>query len=57
MRGIFGSILPIVPVANVDSNISHIWVGPTPLVVYVFTGGDETKNNLKFIRRTQSGQL
>lgn len=52
---IFGPILPIIPVANVDDAISHVRSGPTPLVIYVFTKNEETKN--EFIRRTQSGQL
>ncbi|KAI9458240.1 Aldehyde/histidinol dehydrogenase [Boletus coccyginus] len=52
---IYGPILPIVPVANVDSAIAYIQAGPTPLVIYVFTKSDETKN--KFIHGTQSGQL
>lgn len=52
---IFGPILPIIPVANVDAAISHIQSGSTPLVIYVFTENEETKN--KFVQRTQSGQL
>ncbi|KAG2104376.1 Aldehyde/histidinol dehydrogenase [Suillus discolor] len=52
---IFGPILPIIPVENVDAAISHIQSGSTPLVIYVFTENEETKN--KFVQRTQSGQL
>lgn len=52
---IFGPILPIIPVADVDAAISHIQLSPTPLVIYVFTENEEIKN--KFVQRTQSGQL
>ncbi|KAG1850808.1 Aldehyde/histidinol dehydrogenase [Suillus subalutaceus] len=44
---IFGPILPIIPVANVDAAISHIRSGSTPLVIYVFTEDEETKNKCR----------
>ncbi|KAG1762079.1 Aldehyde/histidinol dehydrogenase [Suillus occidentalis] len=53
---IFGPILPIIPVADVDAAISHIQLMPTLLVIYVFTENEETKNKCRD-HRTQSGQL
>ncbi|EGN94472.1 hypothetical protein SERLA73DRAFT_62345, partial [Serpula lacrymans var. lacrymans S7.3] len=52
---IFGPVIPIVPVDDIESAITHIQAGPIPLVLYIFTNSDETKE--KFVHRTQSGQL
>ncbi|EGN94583.1 hypothetical protein SERLA73DRAFT_188558 [Serpula lacrymans var. lacrymans S7.3] len=52
---IFGPVLPIVPVEDIEEAITLIQRGPTPLVLYVFTDSEVTKH--KFVHRTQSGQL
>ena len=38
---IFGPILPIVVVENLDAELKMLAKGPTPLALYVFTGSDE----------------
>lgn len=38
---IFGPILPIVVVDDLDSELRRMAEGPTPLALYVFTGSDE----------------
>ncbi|KAL1743350.1 Aldehyde/histidinol dehydrogenase [Schizophyllum fasciatum] len=56
MQGeIFGPIMPIVPVDNVDEAIKIMKTYATPLVVYVFTESEETKE--KFLYGTRSGTL
>ncbi|KAJ7909225.1 Aldehyde/histidinol dehydrogenase [Mycena leptocephala] len=52
---IFGPIIPIVPVDDVNEAIEIIRGRPSPLVIYVFTDSEETKN--KFLESTSSGTL
>jgi aldehyde dehydrogenase (NAD+) len=52
---IFGPILPIVPVDDVNAALSVIRSLPTPLVVYIFTENETTKD--LFLQKTRSGQL
>jgi aldehyde dehydrogenase (NAD+) len=52
---IFGPILPIVPVDNMDEAISLLNKRPVPLVAYVFTDSEKTKE--AFIERTRSGTI
>jgi aldehyde dehydrogenase (NAD+) len=52
---IFGPVLPIVPVDDVDDAIRVIRDHSTPLVIYVFTENDVTRN--LFIQKTRSGQI
>ncbi|KAI0266374.1 aldehyde dehydrogenase [Gloeopeniophorella convolvens] len=52
---IFGPILPIIPVDDVDAAIKFIADRPTPLVVYVFTESEALKE--KFLQQTASGTL
>ncbi|KAK0220090.1 NAD-aldehyde dehydrogenase [Armillaria fumosa] len=52
---IFGPILPIVPVDNIDEAIKFINAHDHPLALYVFTQDSEVKT--KFINSTQSGAV
>ncbi|KAJ7460714.1 Aldehyde/histidinol dehydrogenase [Mycena latifolia] len=52
---IFGPIIPIVPVDDVHAAIQIIRGRPVPLVIYVFTDSEDTKNN--FLESTNSGTL
>ncbi|KAH9851146.1 aldehyde dehydrogenase [Lenzites betulinus] len=52
---IFGPILPILAVEDIDDAIRVINSKPSPLVIYVFTDEKEIQN--KFVHQTQSGQL
>ncbi|KAJ7310002.1 Aldehyde/histidinol dehydrogenase [Mycena albidolilacea] len=52
---LFGPIIPLVPIEGVDEAIQIIRGGPVPLVIYVFTDSEETKN--KFVESTSSGTL
>ncbi|TFK83169.1 aldehyde dehydrogenase [Polyporus arcularius HHB13444] len=52
---IFGPILPILAVDDIDEAIRVINSKPIPLVIYLFTTQDELKH--KFLRETRSGQL
>ncbi|KAH8102233.1 Aldehyde/histidinol dehydrogenase [Cristinia sonorae] len=52
---IFGPVLPIIEVENVDESIRLINEQPSPLVIYAFTQNEETKQ--KLITKTQSGSL
>lgn len=48
-REIFGPILPIVPVNDIDDAIDIIRQRSTPLVIYVFTDSEVTKDICKFL--------
>lgn len=50
---IFGPILPVIPVADVDAAVTFVNDRPHPLALYVFTGDDPTAERV--IERTQSG--
>lgn len=50
---IFGPILPVITVENVDDAIAHVNARPKPLALYVFSATDETID--KVIERTSSG--
>ncbi|GAA6524720.1 aldehyde dehydrogenase family protein [Intrasporangium sp. DVR] len=52
---IFGPILPLVEVRDVDEAVEFITARDKPLALYVFTGSAETKR--RFIRDTSSGGL
>ncbi|KAJ7889922.1 Aldehyde/histidinol dehydrogenase [Mycena olivaceomarginata] len=52
---LFGPIIPIVPVDDRQEAIQVIQGRPVPLVIYVFTDSEETKN--KFVESTSSGTL
>ncbi|TCD61178.1 hypothetical protein EIP91_008822 [Steccherinum ochraceum] len=52
---IFGPILPILEVENLDETIKLISNGSSPLVIYAFTNNEETKE--KLLNRTTSGSL
>ncbi|KAJ7733163.1 Aldehyde/histidinol dehydrogenase [Mycena metata] len=52
---IFGPIIPIVPVEDVQEAMKIIRERPVPLVIYVFTNSDHTKD--KFLASTKSGTL
>ncbi|KAI0646628.1 aldehyde dehydrogenase [Trametes meyenii] len=52
---IFGPILPIVAVDDMDHAIRVIDSKPTPLVIYLFTTENALKE--KFLQETRSGQL
>ncbi|KAJ7638413.1 Aldehyde/histidinol dehydrogenase [Roridomyces roridus] len=52
---LFGPIIPIVPVDDLQQAIQIINERPTPLVIYVFTDSEDTKN--QFLRSTRSGTL
>ncbi|KAJ7658935.1 hypothetical protein B0H14DRAFT_2659256 [Mycena olivaceomarginata] len=52
---LFGPIIPLVPIEGVDEAIQIIRGGPVPLVIYVFTDSEETKN--RFVESTSSGTL
>lgn len=52
---IFGPILPLVEVANLDAAIDHIRAHGKPLAVYAFT--NDAKNKQQFATRTASGAL
>ncbi|MFE2580911.1 aldehyde dehydrogenase family protein [Streptomyces sp. NPDC059378] len=52
---IFGPILPIVPVPDLDAAISFINDRDKPLALYAFTDSDETKQRLR--TETSSGAL
>ncbi|KAF8172803.1 Aldehyde/histidinol dehydrogenase [Mycena galopus ATCC 62051] len=52
---LFGPIIPIVPVDDGHEAIQIIQGRPVPLVIYVFTDSEETKN--KFLESTSSGTL
>ncbi|KAJ7708723.1 Aldehyde/histidinol dehydrogenase [Mycena rosella] len=52
---LFGPIIPLVPVDDVHEAIQIIRGRPVPLVIYVFTDSEDTKN--KFLESTSSGTL
>jgi aldehyde dehydrogenase (NAD+) len=52
---IFGPVLPLVEVADVDAAISFITGRDKPLALYVFTSDPETRR--RFVRDTSSGAL
>ncbi|KAK7055353.1 aldehyde dehydrogenase [Favolaschia claudopus] len=52
---LFGPIIPIVPVDGLTEAIQIIRDRPVPLVIYVFTDSEETKQ--EFLESTQSGTL
>ncbi|KAJ6466021.1 Aldehyde/histidinol dehydrogenase [Mycena vitilis] len=52
---IFGPIVPIVPVNDMQEAIEIIRARPVPLVIYVFTDSEDTKH--KFLQSTASGTL
>ena len=52
---IFGPILPILPVADVDEAIARINAREKPLVLYAFTGSSATSARL--VERTSSGAV
>jgi len=52
---IFGPILPIVTVADLDQAIDYINERDKPLALYVFTGSDTTRR--RFANETSSGGL
>ncbi|KAJ7141582.1 Aldehyde/histidinol dehydrogenase [Mycena filopes] len=52
---IFGPITPIVPVRDMQQAIQIIRERPVPLVIYVFTNSEDTKE--KFLTSTTSGTL
>ncbi|EMD36330.1 hypothetical protein CERSUDRAFT_95663 [Gelatoporia subvermispora B] len=52
---LFGPILPIVPVDNLDEAVQFVAERPSPLVVYAFTNGELLKGRL--LETTQSGTL
>jgi len=52
---IYGPILPIVPVDDIDHAVRVIAERPSPLVLYVFTENEDVKK--KFLERTASGTL
>jgi len=52
---IFGPLLPIIEVENIDETIQLISDQPSPLVLYAFTNSEETKE--KLIHKTTSGGL
>ncbi|KAJ7621736.1 Aldehyde/histidinol dehydrogenase [Mycena polygramma] len=52
---IFGPIVPIVPVDDMQGAIQIIRARPVPLVIYVFTDSEATKN--EFLESTSSGTL
>ncbi|MFT0846830.1 aldehyde dehydrogenase family protein [Actinomycetaceae bacterium L2_0104] len=52
---IFGPILPVIPVQDVDAAISFINEGEKPLAFYVFTASRATER--RFIARTSSGAV
>ncbi|KAK0496050.1 NAD-aldehyde dehydrogenase [Armillaria luteobubalina] len=54
-REIFGPILPIVPVDNIDEAIKFVNAHDHPLALYVFTQDSELKT--KIINSTQSGAV
>ncbi|KAJ7483272.1 Aldehyde/histidinol dehydrogenase [Mycena latifolia] len=52
---LFGPIIPIVPVDDINEAIQIIRERPVPLVIYVFTDSEDTKNT--FLESTRSGTL
>ncbi|GLI28583.1 aldehyde dehydrogenase [Agromyces rhizosphaerae] len=52
---IFGPILPIVPVADVDAAIAHVNAGDKPLAMYLYSGDDAPIE--AFLARTSSGSV
>ncbi|KAI0944972.1 hypothetical protein AcV7_001631 [Taiwanofungus camphoratus] len=52
---LFGPILPLIAVEDVDEAIRMIGQQPTPLVIYAFTDNESTKQ--KLLERTRSGTL
>ncbi len=50
---IFGPVLPILPVADVEAAIAFVNERPKPLALYVFTGSDEVADAV--VSRTSSG--
>ncbi|KAJ7802239.1 Aldehyde/histidinol dehydrogenase [Mycena olivaceomarginata] len=58
---LFGPIIPIVPVDDRQEAIQVIQGRPVPLVIYVFTDSEETKNKcasvLEIVESTSSGTL
>ncbi|KIY47898.1 aldehyde dehydrogenase [Fistulina hepatica ATCC 64428] len=52
---LFGPILPIVPVDDVDAGIRLVNAGDHPLVIYVFS--DDSSFKKKVIENTQSGAI
>ncbi|KAJ7629993.1 Aldehyde/histidinol dehydrogenase [Mycena polygramma] len=52
---IFGPIIPILPVDDMNEAIQIIRGRPTPLVIYLFTDSEQTKS--QFLQLTRSGTL
>ncbi|THH31531.1 hypothetical protein EUX98_g2637 [Antrodiella citrinella] len=52
---IFGPVLPILEVDNVDEAIDQISNQPSPLAIYAFTSNEEIKH--KLLQRTRSGAV
>ena len=50
---IFGPILPVLPVDNVDAAIAFINTRPKPLALYVFASDSDVQNQV--VERTSSG--
>jgi len=52
---IFGPLLPIVPVTDVDAAIAHVTAGDKPLAMYLFAGDRAPIE--AFLARTSSGSV
>jgi len=52
---IFGPILPVIAVADVDEAVTFVTARPHPLALYIFTGDDGTAERI--IERTSSGAV
>jgi len=52
---IFGPVLPIVPVTDLDAAIAHVRAGDKPLALYAFTADAEVRDRL--VRETSSGAV
>ncbi|WP_176554714.1 aldehyde dehydrogenase family protein [Georgenia sp. 311] len=52
---IFGPVLPIVPVADLDAAIAHVRAGDKPLALYAFTADATVQDRL--VRETSSGAV
>jgi len=50
---IFGPVLPVIPVSNVDEAIAFVNSRPKPLALYIFS--NDKQNQTKIIARTSSG--
>jgi len=55
VREIFGPILSLVPVNNIEEAIAFVEARPHPLVLYVFTENPELKQRL--VETTMSGSI